>query len=209
MLHFANKMALTPYLHTKALDYVDKILADYQVLVKVSKARESKFGDYRFPFKKDFHQITVNGNLNSYAFLITLIHEIAHLIAFDKHGRKITPHGSAWKQCFQHAMKPLLNETFFNENVLAALKKYMQNPKASSASDLALFGALKAFDSKSEHSKQLDTLACNAHFKLKNRIFKKLEKRRTRILCEEVPGGKKYLIHSQAEVEILDTQKQL
>jgi predicted SprT family Zn-dependent metalloprotease len=37
---------------------------------------------------------TVNSNLNKYKFLITLIHEISHLVAFEKFGRNIKPHGN-------------------------------------------------------------------------------------------------------------------
>jgi predicted SprT family Zn-dependent metalloprotease len=42
------------------------------------------------------HEITVNSNLNKYKFLITLIHEISHLVAFEKFGRNIKPHGNEW-----------------------------------------------------------------------------------------------------------------
>ena len=39
------------------------------------------------------HRISVNGNLNKYSFLITLIHELAHLLTFTQYKNRVDPHG--------------------------------------------------------------------------------------------------------------------
>jgi hypothetical protein len=44
--------------------------------------RQTRHGDYRKGVNGK-HEITVNSNLNKYKFLITLIHEISHLVAFE------------------------------------------------------------------------------------------------------------------------------
>ncbi|TDA81831.1 sprT domain-containing protein, partial [Halomonas marinisediminis] len=84
------------------------------------------------------HQITINANLNSYRFLITLIHEIAHFEAFEKYGRFIKPHGKEWKYTFQRLMLPLINPKVFPEQLLPLIANHFRNPKASSDTDVNL-----------------------------------------------------------------------
>jgi predicted SprT family Zn-dependent metalloprotease len=40
---------------------------------------------------------------------MTLIHEI-HLVAFEKYGRNIKPHGQEWKHTFQQLMVPYIDQ---------------------------------------------------------------------------------------------------
>ena len=35
-----------------------------------------------------------------YQFLTTFVHELAHLIIWEKYGHRAAPHGKEWKQCF-------------------------------------------------------------------------------------------------------------
>ena len=69
------------------------------VHLKIVNERQTRHGDYRKD-AQGYHLITVNANLNKYRFLMTLIHEIAHLVAFEKYGRYIKPHGNEWKHYF-------------------------------------------------------------------------------------------------------------
>ena len=39
----------------------------------------------------------MNNNLNKYSFLITITHEIAHMMIWEKHQNKVDPHGEEWK----------------------------------------------------------------------------------------------------------------
>ena len=54
------------------------------------------------------YQITINNDLNKYRFLITLIHEMAHLVTFKDMPRS-KPHGKEWKINFQRLMLPFLH----------------------------------------------------------------------------------------------------
>jgi len=62
------------------------------VHLKIVNERVTRHGDYRRTAEGQ-HQITINATLNKYRFLITFVHEIAHLVAFEKYGRRIKPHG--------------------------------------------------------------------------------------------------------------------
>lgn len=170
---------------------------------KVKKARQTKLGDYRFNPKSNKHTITVNNDLNPYAFLVTYLHEVGHLIAFKQYGRRIQPHGREWKQVFKEIAEPMLLPEVFHESVLAALKRYFKNPKASSCSDPVLYQILKQFDEPSD-SILLKEVVIGAAFVFNKKSFVKLENKRTRSVCQEIKTKRKYLISGLAEVQVID-----
>ena len=49
----------------------------YKVHLTITRERRSVLGDYRHATHYKNHRISINGNLNPYSFLITLIHEMA------------------------------------------------------------------------------------------------------------------------------------
>lgn len=172
---------------------------------KIKKARQTKLGDYRFNPKSGKHTITINNDLNPYAFLVTYLHEVAHLMAFKQYGRRIQPHGKEWKDFFKQISIPMLNADVFHPSVLNALNKYFKNPKASSCSDPVLYQILKQFDSPSGMI-MLKDIQVGQTFAFNDKIFVKLEKKRTRSVCQQVSTKKKYLISEVAEVESIDAE---
>lgn len=198
-------------MHTKLLDFipteshllVKDLLTSDNLTIKIKKERKTRHGDYRqLPNGK--HQITVNSNLNSYRFLVTLIHEIAHFEAYNTYGRLIKPHGKEWKQTFQHLMLPFLRPQIFPIELLPLLAEHFKNPKASSDTDTQLALALKRFDEGDDKTYVFE-LPLGQAFKLYNgRVFKKGNKRRKRFECVEVKTGKLYLFNPNAEVEVLE-----
>ena len=179
-------------------------LLDYDhLVVKVKNERKTRHGDYkRLPNGK--HQITVNSNLNSYRFLITLVHEIAHFEAYKEFGRFIKPHGIEWKRTFQRLMLPFLNPEIFSNELLPLLANHFKNPKASSDTDSDLALALKQFDEANDKFFVFE-VPLGETFKLYNgKVFLKGEKRRKRFECVEVKSGKLYLFNPNAEVELLN-----
>ena len=143
------------------------------------------------------YQISINNDLNKYRFLLTLIHELAHLITFKQHSR-VKPHGIAWKNTFQNLMLPFLHPEIYPDNVLPVLANYLKNPKASTDSDVKLSWALKQCDERNEKV-YIFELAENTRFSHNKRIFEIVEKRRTRYLCTEVKTRRKYLFHQRAD----------
>src|SRR5690606_12866939 len=149
------------------------------------------------------HQITINVSENKDRFFITLIHEIAHLEAFEIYGKQIKPHGVQWKNTFQKLMLPFLNPSVFPNELLPLLAKHFKNPKASSDTDIKLALVLKQFD-KNIGKTFIFELEEGTLFKIYNgRVFKKMSKRIKRFECIEISTGKRYLFNHNAEVELI------
>ena len=105
------KNVLATYLPENAVDAVFELIKAYHIHFKIVNGRVTRHGDYR-KNPDGSHQITVNATLNKYRFLITTIHEIAHLVAFQKYGRFIKPHGLEWKHTFKLLMVPFIYSVF-------------------------------------------------------------------------------------------------
>lgn len=168
---------------------------------KVKGKRTTKLGDYRYDRRNGAHSITVNMDLNKYSFLITYIHEVAHLLTTERNGRNVPPHGSEWRVNFRELMQPVLSELVFPKDILAPLKKHMQNPKASTYADPALVSVLRDYDSQNGGLVPLSDLEEGDLFEFNNRQYQKLQLRRTRVLCLEVRSSRKYLISKLALVK--------
>ena len=70
-------------------------------------------GDYRPPYAGQGHRISINYDLNSYSFLVTTVHEFAHLLTWNEHKRKAKPHGAEWKANFKRMMRPFFEKEVF------------------------------------------------------------------------------------------------
>ncbi|HQW68689.1 MAG TPA: SprT-like domain-containing protein, partial [Flavobacterium sp.] len=173
------------------------------VHLKIVNERQTRHGDYRKGFSGK-HEITVNSNLNKYRFLITLVHEIAHLVAFEKHGRLIKPHGVEWKMTFQRLMVPFIRPEIFPHSVLSLVANHFRNPSASSDTDARLAFALKQFDERKPDVHFVHEVPSGSLFRIKNgRVFQKKGLRVKRYECLEVKTGKLFLFNANAEVEII------
>lgn len=193
---------LLNYLPHEAVAPVFELIKSQHVHLKIVNERVTRHGDYK-NLSNGEHQITVNANLNKYRFLITLIHEIAHLLAFDKYGRRIKPHGIEWKRTFQGLMLPFLRPEIFPHQLLPLLALHFKNPKASSDTDSRLSLALKQFDPENDKN-YIFEIPYGARFRLYNgKIFQKGNIRIKRFECVELSSGRIYLFNPNAEVEFL------
>lgn len=195
-----NHSVLEKYLPEQAVPIIAQWIYKYDFKLKIKKSRSSKYGDYRPPIKGQNHLITINHDLNKYAFLITLVHEIAHLTNFNKHKDTVAPHGEEWKLEFKILMNFFLHEHIFPEDVFKALKKYMSNPAASSCSDTNLLRVLKKYDER-DKTVLLEELAHGTTFMYgSERIFIKGEQVRKRFQCKEIRTKRMYLFNPLTEV---------
>lgn len=191
---------LEQYMPPLAAPIIAKWIDYFQCEFKISKNRTTKLGDYRHPFKESGHKISVNNNLNPYAFLVTTVHEFAHLLTWNDHKNKVKPHGAEWKNNFKRMMKPFFDLEVFPSDVNQSIAAYLDNPAASSCTDLRLARALKKYDQK-EGSIHVEHLSVNAIFTLKDgRKFQKGERIRKRFRCTCLDNGKIYLFNPLAEV---------
>ena len=195
---------LERYLPSHAVAPIFNLIEENNIHLKIVNERVTRHGDYRRT-QEGVHQITINANLNKFRFLITMVHEISHLVAFDRFGRTIKPHGQEWKFTFQQMMLPFIRPEIFPVQLLPLIAKHFKNPKASSDTDAHLSVALKSFDVDTDSDKNyVFELPAGGVFKIYNgKIFKKGEKRRKRYECVEMETGKIYLFQPNAQVELI------
>ncbi|WP_339868475.1 SprT-like domain-containing protein [uncultured Algoriphagus sp.] len=200
------RQLLSQKLPSVALNYAVELWEKEPFSFRTTATRKSKLGDFRYRRDREIQTITINADLNPYQFLLTYIHEVAHLHAFVRFGIEIAPHGAEWKSTFQQLMIPILSTTFFPIDLLIPLRKHMKNPKASSSADLFLMKEMSKYDDKNTNSEILflSDIKPGIRFLLSGREFEKGETRRTRVLCQEVGSGKKYLIAQLAKVTLID-----
>lgn len=185
---------LRPYLPDNSADLVAKWLNGHPVILKISRSRQSKLGDYRPPVHDHYHRISVNRDLHPYEFLITLAHEFAHLRVWVKYGRRARPHGKYWKAEFAALLTDLLNKDIFPEHIEKLLSNLISNPKANSKGHTALARALHEYGQEKE-GLFLEDLPQNALFSLADgRRFVKLEKLRSWYRCQNFDTKKTYRI---------------
>jgi SprT protein len=191
-----------------AVDYTLDLWKNNPFNFKITRKRQTCLGNYTK--RNQQHFITINVEPNKYAFLITLIHEIAHQhlqINYAEKARFLAPHGVEWKKQFINLMTPLLNSEVFPNDLLQTLKLHFKNPAASSTRDPQLVKALAQYSLKSnneENSKYLSELPSGIKFEFNGAIYKKIEDRRSRTLVESVFNKKKYTIPSHAIIKILN-----
>jgi len=195
---------LKKYIPERAVESCLGLIQQTGVHLKIVNERVTRHGDYR-RMPDGNHQITVNATLNRYRFLITLVHEIAHLVAFEKYGRQIKPHGKEWKHTFRHLMLPFIRPEIFPVKLLPLLAKHFKNPKASSSTDANLSIALKQFDEQHTDKSYVFELPLGSVFRLYNgKLYKKGNKRVKRYECVEMTTGRMFLFQPNAEVELIN-----
>lgn len=196
----ARSEILQKYLPESSIPLINKWFNEYKFQLRISRSRLTKLGDYSHPHKGKTHRISVNHNLNSYSFLVTLVHEIAHLTTFNKFGNKVNPHGKEWKEEFRIHLKPVFDLNILPSDIFGILNQYSINPKASTCTDLNLVKVLKKYDTNSEYV-HLEDIPEKSIFRLRNgRSFIKGARLRKRFKCVELNGKKNFLISPVAEV---------
>jgi hypothetical protein len=197
------KATLKKYLPAESVDLVHDWLQKYKIHLKISRKRSSKLGDYRSPHNGKGHQITINYDLNKYAFLITLVHEIAHLVTWQAHKNRVKAHGKEWKDAYRELMVPFMEMDIFPEDIQAALRSYLQKSYASSGTDLELSRTLQKYDPHPVIT--LESLVDGAIFQLSSgKRFKKgpLIRKRYRCLC--LDNKRTYMVNPLIGVEQID-----
>lgn len=178
---------------------VAKFLIEQHCDFTISKARKTKLGDYRQPWQGKPHRISVNGNLNQYAFLVTTVHEMAHLTTFNKYGNRVKSHGEQWKNEFVTLFQPIIDKDILPLDITLAINNYLKNARAASCSDERLYRVLRRYDKKKkvlvEHLNQ------GAIFELGGKTFVLGRKLRKRFECKEYSTNKTYRVLGLAEVD--------
>ncbi len=196
---------LSKFLPEGSFDPVVQYLHQYKVHLTVSKARKSVLGDYRHAFQGNNHRISINGNLNVYEFLITLLHELAHLLTFEQYGPRVAAHGKEWKTCYSRLLTHFVSLQIFPPDIDSELKKSMKAPAATANGEVALMQVLRTYNKNAPSGKTLlSNLPEGALFKLDSgKIFRKGQLRRKRYECIELRTGAVYTVSGLAEVQLV------
>lgn len=195
---------LNDFLPPGTFQPISEYLHFYKIHLTISRRRKSILGDYRHQTSTKNHRISINGNLNPFAFLVTLLHEIAHLLAIEEYGKNIISHGKEWKSVYSGLLQQFLEKKIFPADIESELIKSLKNPAASSCAEEGLIRVLRKYDVNENKYKLVEEIPQNALFKLADgRIFKMGEKQRKRYKCTEVITGKIYLFSPVYEVELI------
>lgn len=195
--------ALSRFLPEGSFPFVAEYFKSHTIHLNLTHERKSILGDYRNPTKDTpFHRISINVNLNRYSFLITLLHELAHLLVYTHFHHTVSPHGKEWKTQFRHVLMPFIGKGFFPRDVEKALISYINNPAASTCTDVALYKALYRYDERKPGYLLVDDLEQGQWFEIDGgRVFEKMEQLRTRCRCRDLSNGKIYFFQGIVEVK--------
>ena len=188
-----------------SLEYVKGLIKYENILFKLKNNRKTKHGD--FSVKKDFSvEITINSDMNSFRFLITLLHEISHFLVYKDFGFNTKPHGYQWKSKFKELLIPVINNEVFPDDILRPLAKYAVNPKASTDTDLDLSIALNKYNVNV--SSYIFDLRKGDKFKASNKKnYIVVGKRRKRYECLEIDSKKLYLFSPNYKITKILNEK--
>lgn len=197
---------LQSFLPDGSYEAVMEYLLHYKVHLTITRERKSVLGDYRFAVNGKNHRISINGNLNKYAFLITLLHELAHLIAFIKFGNGIVSHGAEWKATYGEILNRFVQLKVFPQDVEQEIKISMRNPAAGSCAEDGLLRVLRNHDNNKKGEKMVEEIEMGRLFKTEDgRVFKRGDQLRKRIRCQEIKTGRIYLFSPVYEVMLLNS----
>jgi SprT protein len=193
---------LQQFLPPGTLDAVMHYLHQYKIHLTVAKERQSILGDYRHRTTDRNHRISVNGSLNKYAFLITLLHEIAHLLTFEQYNNRVAAHGKEWKTIYVKLLQQFLEHKVFPADIEIELLASLKNPAATSCAEDGLIRVLRKYDENKNGYRLVEEIPHSGLFKTNDgRVFRKSDKQRKRFKCVEVQTGRVYLFSPVYEVE--------
>lgn len=190
---------LETHMPSGAVAYCHQLWLETPFQLILRKSRTTKLGDFSCrPGRQP--RITINADSHPFVFLLTYLHEVAHMRIHGEFGFKVPPHGKEWKQRFRELCSPLLASGIFPETLAIVLRHHLQNPAASSFSDVRLARVLQELDHRSSGVLMLADLPEGSRFQLRGRWYQKGKLKRTRVVCRELTSKRNYLISAHAPV---------
>lgn len=189
--------SLEKYLPPNTLQYLKVWFSDYYIHIKITRNRNSKLGDYR-KLPDHSHEITINSTLVPQLFFFVLTHELAHLIAFEKYGRRISPHGNEWKDTFRRMLLQSLD--VYEADLRPIIVKFSRSPKANfmASPDLVKYFHIEKQDDKLQFIEELQP---GDYFIYRNEKYFLEGLIKKNYLCKNLATGRKYSFKPLARVE--------
>ena len=204
----AEEQIFKKYFPDSSVAYCLELWAKYKIQFTISKPRKTLYGNYMF--RSGIHSISVNGDLNPDAFLVTYLHEVAHLLVQVNFKSRRLPHGKEWQMYFRELVRPMIEKDVFDKEIGEKLWEHLQSPKATSCSDPELHHLLMK-DQNSFHSSTtgIVNMSPGQHFIHDARTFKILKKLRTRYECLEIKTSRIYRFHATSKVRMVDLVEEI
>jgi len=189
--------SLEKYLPSNTLQYLKIWFSDYYIHIKITRNRNSKLGDYR-KLPDNSHEITINSTLVPQLFFFVLTHELAHLIAFERYGRKISPHGKEWKETFRQMLLESLE--VYEDNLKPIIIEFSKSPKANF---MASPGLVKYFhiEKQEDDLSFIEELQKGEFFIYRNEKYLLEGLIKKNYLCKNLATGRKYSFKPLARVK--------
>ncbi|MDN5627416.1 SprT-like family protein [Epilithonimonas bovis DSM 19482] len=195
---------LEQYLPSDTQPFLRRWFASYKIHIRITRDRNSKLGDYRkMPDKS--HEISINSTLDRQLFFFVLTHELAHLIAFEKFGGRISAHGQEWKSTFREML--LESISIYTSDLQPVIRQFAKNPKANFMASPELVRYFHV-DDPDDSQFFVEQLAPDSEFLYKGDLYKMIEKKKKLYLCVNLKNSKKYLFRPLAKVEKNKTNEQ-
>ncbi|UOE38341.1 SprT-like domain-containing protein [Chryseobacterium oryzae] len=188
--------SLQNYLPENTFPYLKNWFSNHYIHIKITKNRESKLGDYR-KLRDNSHEISLNSTLPPQLFFFVLTHELAHLLAFEKYGRKIAPHGAEWKHTFRNML--LESIEVYEDNLKPIIINFSRSPKANfmASPDLVKYFEIRNQDDGSEY---IHALKNGDQFIYRNEKYVLQSLIKKNYLCMHLASGRKYSFKPLARV---------
>jgi len=198
------EQGLKKYIPSESVLAVCRLLTEDYINLKVVPPRKTWQGAYRFPTAHRQHFISINRNLNQYAFLITLLHEIAHAHAWKRH--KAKGHQKEWKSCYGQLLSQFMQMDIFPDDIQLALTQHIKKITYSSITDINLTKTLQKYDNNKMADSQtiaLQEIPKNIVFSHNGMTFRKGEILRKYISCKNLINNRMYRCHPLMMVQIV------
>ena len=191
--------SLEKYLPQNTLDHLRNWFSDHSIHIKITRNRNSKLGDYR-KLRDLSHEITINSTLQPQLFFFVLTHELAHLIAFEKFGRRISPHGNEWKETFRKML--LESIEVYEDDLKPIIFKFSKSPKANfmASPDLVKYFHIENHEDDEIY---IESLTKGDHFTYRNEKYLLEGLIKKNYLCVNLVTGRKYSFKPLARVKKL------
>lgn len=189
--------ALEKYLPENCILHLKKWFSNHYIHIKVTRNRSSKLGDYR-RLPDNSHEITINSTLVPQLFFFVLTHELAHLIAFEKYGRSISPHGYEWKHTFSTMILESLD--VYEADLKPILLRFSKSPKANFMASPELVKYFRA-ENHEDSEVYIEDIEYGSTFVYRNQEYLLEGLIKKNYLCLNLSNGKKYAFRPLAKVK--------
>jgi SprT protein len=207
-----TKEILSRYFPIDAVNAISQLMEAHRIRLKVPAGRATRLGDFKPAVNGGLHQISVNGDLNIYAFLLVFAHELAHLLVHEQLGgksdsllrpRRIQPHGKEWKRQFGELIRLFVERGYFHPLLREPLNHYSLRVRASGIASEPVVRALRLFDDHAEEDGYIlleEMPHQGVFYSRSGRPFRKGALLRKRYKCLCLDNQRTYLFHPMASV---------